>query len=337
MALPGNSINFGSTTGNTNIQGNQITGTNISINQANQFEDECLRHLRRTDPRHDKTRIEEAKGGLLKDVSCWIFEHHDYKQWLHNPESRLLWVRGDPGKGKTMLLCDIINELKKPTSNNSNPVPISYFFCQANHNQLNNATSVLFGLIYLLVDEQRFLISHLEKHYSSADKGLFEGINAWFALSEIFTSILDDLRLPQVILLVDALDECETDLLKLLRLIRTSSSRAKWIVSSRNKPDIEEELDAAVCKIPLSLELNANLISNAVRIYIQHMVQFLAVRKRYDDSLRHDVETYLVDVRSSTGNPVRLFKSLNFNITHCRAKPNIYTFTALWIGCILAS
>lgn len=59
----------------------------------------------------------------------------------------MLWVRGDPGKGKTMLLCWIIDELQTiaPTAN------ISFFFCQAMDDRINNATTVLRGLIYMLV------------------------------------------------------------------------------------------------------------------------------------------------------------------------------------------
>ncbi|KAI0454980.1 beta transducin-like protein HET-D2Y [Xylaria acuta] len=240
-------------------------------------ENDCLRHLRRTNPRHDKARIEETKGGLLEDVYRWILDHDDYKEWLHDPENRLLWVKGDPGKGKTMLLCGVINELKKSTLSDLNQVPVSYFLCQANDNRLNNATNVLLGLMYLLVDQQPSLLSHFEKEYSSAGKELFEGVNAWFALSEIFMSILHDPQLPRATLLIDALDECETDLPKLLRLIETSSSR-----------------------IPLSIELNADLISHAVRVYIRHKVRCLAKRKRYNNSLRDFVETYLVAKANDT-------------------------------------
>ncbi len=40
---------------------------------------ECLQHLRVTDPRHDKIRIEETKGGLIADSYHWILENCDFK------------------------------------------------------------------------------------------------------------------------------------------------------------------------------------------------------------------------------------------------------------------
>ncbi len=47
-----------------------------------------------------------------------------------------------------MLLCGIINELKS-TSDRS---LVLFFFCQATDASINNATAVLRGLIYLLID-----------------------------------------------------------------------------------------------------------------------------------------------------------------------------------------
>ena len=75
----------------------------------------CLQDLRLTDPCDDKKRIEDTKGGLLEDSYRWIFENSEFKQWRSDQLSPLLWIKGDPGKGKTMLLCGIINELSKST------------------------------------------------------------------------------------------------------------------------------------------------------------------------------------------------------------------------------
>ncbi len=41
---------------------------------------DCLQHLRLTDPRHDKTRIEQTKGGLLQDSYRWILDNNDFRQ-----------------------------------------------------------------------------------------------------------------------------------------------------------------------------------------------------------------------------------------------------------------
>jgi DNA replication protein DnaC len=75
----------------------------------------CLADLRTTDPRHDKKRIQDTKGGLLEDSYRWILDNADFQRWRDDEQSRLLWIKGDPGKGKTMLLCGIIDELNSQT------------------------------------------------------------------------------------------------------------------------------------------------------------------------------------------------------------------------------
>ncbi|KAJ0116662.1 WD40 repeat-like protein [Diaporthe amygdali] len=272
-----------------------LTQTSV---QAEEKDQECLQHLRLTDPRDDKKRIEETKGGLLRDAYAWILESSDFQQWRDDRHSRLLWIKGDPGKGKTMLLCGIVNELNKTVAK---AACLSYFFCQATDSRINNATAVLRGLVYLLIDQQPSLVSHIRKKYDHAGKALFEDANAWVALSEIFTNILQDTNLNITYLVIDALDECIVDLPKLLDFIveRLSvSSRVKWIVSSRNWPGIEECLERAGQR--LSLELNAGSISAAVSTFIRHKVLQLATRKKYNQKTRDAVFNHLCSHANDT-------------------------------------
>ncbi|CAM1503379.1 Fc.00g081550.m01.CDS01 [Cosmosporella sp. VM-42] len=249
---------------------------------------QCLKDLRETNPRDDKTRIQDTKGGLLRDSYRWILSHDDFRRWRDDPQTQLLWIKGDPGKGKTMLLCGIIDELDKEPNN-----VLSYFFCQATEATLSNATAVLRGLIYLLLIQQPSLLSHVREKHDHAGKQLFEDGNAWEALSKILTAMLNDLSLNGAILIIDALDECKTNRNHLLNFI-TKPSRVKWIVSSRNWPDIEEKLDKAKQKVRLHLELNKDSISAAVRIYIRHKVDALVEQKEYDHETRDAIEQHLV-------------------------------------------
>ena len=237
----------------------------------------CLKDLRTTDSRADKKRIEETKGSLLKDSYRWLFEHSDFNQWRNDTKRPLLWIKGDPGKGKTMLLFGIIDEMSR---DKDAAALLSYFFCQATDLRLNNATAVLRGLICLLIDQQPSLISHVQKRYDQGAKNPFEGVNAWAALSMVFVDVLEDLTLQSsTYLIVDALDECDTDLPQLLNLIIQSASRfpcVKWVVSSRNKPDIEARLRLDHTQIMrLSLELNEKHISRAIEIFIDFRVSRL--------------------------------------------------------------
>ena len=243
--------------------------------------DLCLADLRCTDPRDDRARLEQTKGGLLRDSYRWLLGSAEFQQWRDGEDSRLLWIKGDPGKGKTMLLCGIINELTPSTrlAEQAEGPLLSYFFCQATDSRINSATSVLRGLVYLLVKQQPSLLSHVQAKYDDAGKALFADANAWVALSDIFTNILRDLGPQTTYLVVDALDECVEDRPKLLELMVQNSARRgiKWVVSSRNTPDIEQKLrqDQSQARLHLEIQENAEQIAVAVDSYIQHHVSEL--------------------------------------------------------------
>ena len=294
-----------------------------AIVQAMKEDQECIQHLRLTDPRDDKKRIEETKGGLLEDSYHWILEHSDFQQWRNGQQGQLLWIKGDPGKGKTMLLCGIINELKKMAKTEL----LSYFFCQATDSRINNAKAVLRGLVYLLVDQQPSLVSHIRKKHDHAGKTLFEDANAWVALSEIFTNILQDPSLNSTYLIIDALDECVTDLPKLLDFVVQKSSvspHVKWIVSSRNWPSIEKDLAAQ--KVRLCLELNEKSVSAAVTTFIQVKVDWLAKRNRYDNDTRDAVQRYLSLNANGTFLWVALVCQELANISRWKAQKKLTAF-----------
>ncbi|KAL5089361.1 hypothetical protein Trisim1_005646 [Trichoderma cf. simile WF8] len=258
----------------------------------NKESNQCLQDLRQTDPRDDKTRIQRTKGHLLRESYRWILDHTDFKKWRYDSQYSLLWIKGDPGKGKTMLLCGIIDEIEESTTTQC----LSYFFCQATELQLSNATAVLRGLIYMILMQRPALISHVRKKYDHSGKKLFEDGNNWEALSKTLLEILNDPSLSDAILIIDALDECVKGLPHLLEFINqvSCSSRTKWIVSSRNWPIIEESLEDAMHGVKLCLELNESLVSAAVQSFIRYKVQHLATKKSYDKNTQIEIEQYLM-------------------------------------------
>lgn len=273
--------------------GGVIVGGDLNIG-ISENEGKCLIDLYVTDPRHDKKRIEEAKGGLLPESYAWVLKQDHFLRWRHGTPSRLLWIRGDPGKGKTMLLCGIINDLEKEKKG-----LLSFFFCQITDRRLSTSVSVLRGLIYHLIGQRRPLLWHVLERYKNKGKQLFEDNNSWVALAEIFEDIIKDI--PGATFVIDGLDECETDLPQLIELIvklsSSPSSKVKWIVSSRNWMEIDEQLKPAT---QLRLELNESSISNAVLIYIRFKVERLANLKGYSNELRKEVEEYLSSNANNT-------------------------------------
>lgn len=256
-----------------------------------QDEERCLKDLRVTDPRDDKSRIELTNGGLLQGVYGWAIKHDDFVAWRDGKEKHLLWIKGDPGKGKTMLVCGIIDELQILD------IRPCYFFCQATDPRLNTATAVLRGLIYLLVDTNRQLLPHIQEKYDQAGTALFQDANSWVVLSQMFTKLLEDPSLDGQVFIIDALDECQTDLERLLDLIvgKSANPHAKWIVSSRNWTTIEAKLGAASQKIRFSLELNEQSVAEAICVFVSQKAAQLRVAKGLDEEMERKVQSYLTD------------------------------------------
>jgi hypothetical protein len=242
----------------------------------------CLRDLLVADPETERRRIEATKGGLLDDSFRWVLGNAEFQKWRSDPRSQFLWIKGDPGKGKTMLVIGIINELlQQIQSQPSQSIP--YFLCQGTDHRLNNTTSILRSLIYMLIQQQPHLITHLRESYVT-DPKLFDSGNTFYSLSVIFDKMVQSSTSATITLLIDGLDECELGLPELLQFITsmksTSTVQVKWVVSSRNRDDIEQALEFHDRTNKLNLELNANHISDAVAVYINYRVSRLTALQK---------------------------------------------------------
>ena len=261
---------------NQTLQDQASQQMDIMIREENR---ECLRALCVIDPEVEIREIEGRKDSLLQDSYGWILTCDEYKNfisWTDNNPHRLLWIKGDAGKGKTMLLIGIIRELSRQLELDSHSLHVSYFFIQGTDSKLNTATAVLRSLIWMMFVQNPSLISHFKKGYDPVGPQYFES-NTFQALSKVFDSMLADPSLSRVYLIVDALDECvdKQGLAALLRLISTTvanSSKVKWLVSSRYRWDIESQLKGRDGRARLDLELNSESVSRAVDAYIDYKV-----------------------------------------------------------------
>jgi hypothetical protein len=135
-------------------------------------------------------RIQESRDLLLAESCDWVLRYPDFVDWRSSETTRLLWIKGGSGKGKTMLLMGIIKELSQSLSDAN---ILSFFFCQATDANLRSAAAVLRGLVHQILVQNRALISYLRDQYDSAGSKLFEGNDSFTSLSSI---IQDDERPP---------------------------------------------------------------------------------------------------------------------------------------------
>ncbi|RAH71166.1 WD40 repeat-like protein [Aspergillus aculeatinus CBS 121060] len=250
--------------------------------QEEKDDKKCLQHLFLTDPATDMIKIQEERESLISESCHWIVNHPQFTTWQKCETTRLLWLKGGPGKGKTMLLMSIVNHLSLTLEDNN---IFSFFFCQETSKDAN--ARVLRGLIYQILIQNRALIAHLRDVYDTQGPKLFESSNTSTALKAIFVDMIGDPKLDQVYLVVDALDECQPEDLKhLASLINESASKwphVKWLVSSRHSVEIERSLQTKEYGQVLDLERDVeDLIHSGLSHYISHKLSDLF--KRFGDT-----------------------------------------------------
>lgn len=191
-----------------------------------------------------------------------------------------------------MLLCSIIDKSEALIPSTS---LVAHFSCQATDYRIDSSTAMLRGYLYSLIYQQPSLSSHLQVEYDRAGKALFGSTNAWFAVREILTNVLQDALSEFTHLIVDTLDECIIERERLLKFIieQSASSRVKWIISSRKWPDIKQQLAAAKHSVRLSLGLNTGSVATAVEVFIQGKVKELSQQNAYDAETTQAVQNHL--------------------------------------------
>jgi len=195
-----------------------------------------------------------------------------------------------------MMMIALINEIQQRLDLKPRSGVLSCFFCQNTIQELNNAISIIQGLTYLLAKQNPALTHYLRKRYNETNSRPFKGLNALHGLWTILLEILHNTSLPKVYLLVNALNECDSQSLEIfLKLLSQSklSNKVKWVVTSRNETKIIEYLYRSHLSHDTSLELNSSHVSEAVKSFINFKVHELAVRKTYNSELQISVREYL--------------------------------------------
>jgi len=84
-------------------------------------------------------------------------------------------------KSKSKSKLHSLKDIARRLASQLRPSWVSYFFYQSTDSRLNNAVSVLKGLIYLLIEQEKSLIRHIKKR-SDNSKGIFDRPNALYTL-----------------------------------------------------------------------------------------------------------------------------------------------------------
>src|SRR5438876_2853718 len=72
-----------------------------------------------------KYKVDDPAPGTFQ----WFLRHEKVLPWLSGDESTLLWIRGSPGQGKTVLSKFLLDHLESSPFNLQQNAKVIYFFC----------------------------------------------------------------------------------------------------------------------------------------------------------------------------------------------------------------
>lgn len=288
---------------------------------------EILREFAAVDPREERAAILERKDELLEGSADWIFESASWSNWLSDSDdAAVLWIHGDPGKGKTMIVNAAIDKLKSRVLSLApdQTAAVAFFFCVWSDDSLNSAVALIKGLIYSLAAHQdglsKLFLEQLEQvHLTAARRSkpsedsqkrpgdaksrgerapprIVEPESLYNTRVQRYWSILkrmlDNTPVTRIYILVDALDECAHGQQVFLESLSRFKLRSKvrWLVTSRNSPPIRKSLKhTGLGGKKLGLERNSEMVNRTIQTFIENKVRELQDRQVWpDDQLHHE-------------------------------------------------
>ncbi|KAH8665584.1 ankyrin repeat protein [Ilyonectria robusta] len=218
-----------------------------------------------------------------KDTGQWLLDSAEYQAWLQAGK-QTLFCPGIPGVGKTIFTSIVIDDLT--TRFHDNPdIGIAYIYCNFRRWDEQKAGDLLASLLKQLSQGRSSLPAHVkalyEKHKDKRTRPSFDEISgALHWVSAMYS---------KVIIIVDALDECQpSDGCQLLSHIFSlqADNAVSFFATSRPIPDIE-----GYFKECLRLEIIAS--DEDVRRYVHghmsHLPKFVCNRPDIQEEIEAEI------------------------------------------------
>ncbi|KAF2807886.1 HET-domain-containing protein [Mytilinidion resinicola] len=193
--------------------------------------------------------VEEDLRELLNQrhfATCrWIFDTLEFSNW--QPHLRpILWIRGKPGSGKSILSATLIEHLQ------AEGTVTAYFFCSLGDDSRRTFESFLQTWLWQILEQMPEFTQCALQHQKKGPgiRGQHEPVKN--ALGDIIS------RSTKIIcLIVDGLDECEpASADKLIHFVSTMGQNCLFAIISRPENWIRKALDSGVkdrvCIIPVT-------------------------------------------------------------------------------------
>lgn len=178
----------------------------------------------------------------LTSTGSWFVEGQRFAGWLEEPNS-FLWINGLAGSGKSILCSTAIEHTKQVKQYGEGAAVVYFYFSFEDHSK-QGESSMLRALLLQLAEQHVNGMKTLEELYGMYQNGTPPVVTLMSYLQRLMT------LLPNVFILLDALDECPRSTAR-ESLLDCLEKMRKWslpylhlLVTSRFEMDIYDSLNA---------------------------------------------------------------------------------------------
>lgn len=180
----------------------------------------------------DIAEYEEKVGERVDGTLEWILRKQQYTDWISSPRTRLLWISGYAGTGKTVLSSFITQVLREKQPK----ALVGRFFCDAQIPSHNDPCAMLRCLVYQLADQKRKFWQIVKRVSEAGGFGMF---NQFDSLWNLFVRLTSSETKRIIAIIIDSFDELhDQEQFRLFRRIEsllssTGTERLKFFITSR--------------------------------------------------------------------------------------------------------
>ncbi|TGO07331.1 hypothetical protein BTUL_0291g00050 [Botrytis tulipae] len=212
----------------------------------------------------------------------WILDHSDWKKWRESQTSRLFWLRGKMGAGKSNLVFIIISHLLKICTNDQERTAFFYINNTRRVEHTKSAETILRSLLkQLAIQDNELLLQPVVAKYD-----MLRNISSLHKEDciTLLTNIISEFRQTNII--IDGFDELEDD-----------EVRMDLLVSLKQ---IIDGLQGAVAKIFISSRDHVNIQDLLHKKFRSH-TEIIVARNNYDD-IKKFIKSRVQDVENTLSN-----------------------------------
>ncbi|KAF2111508.1 ankyrin repeat-containing domain protein [Lophiotrema nucula] len=263
--------------------------TNFDLSTRETRLSRIQRWLEAPDP---SSNYQEALRQRQNDTGLWFLDSEQYSRWkIENASS--LWLYGIPGCGKTILSSTILQNISQHCDS-SPEYAVAYFYFNFNDMQKQQLEPMLRSLVCQLSWKCVGIPASFDALFSSHENGKRQP--SLEALLEVMHQLMQ--QLPQVYVILDALDECaqKKELMSMLEtMIGWRLHNMHLIVTSRREQVIERSVETFV-ELQNRVWLQSEVIDKDIQKYVrQRLSDDKDLRKwSKDAALQEEIETAIM-------------------------------------------